>query len=81
MKTRPGPKPTSASAVAAWRKHRKELGTRQRELAVALGVTAPAVSKWRFVPAGRVDAVAKFLRLSPGDLRPDLYPADPWSAL
>lgn len=73
----PGPKPRPL-AVRAWRKHRP---TALKALAEYLGISVPAVSKWPYVPESRLAAVADFMGLSLRDLRPDLYPPDPWSAL
>lgn len=78
MKQKPGRKAALPSAVGAWRKHRPKA---VKALALHIGVTQPAVSKWRQVPADRLKLVAEFLDLPPKTLRPDLYPAEPWSAL
>ncbi|MFA5898826.1 MAG: hypothetical protein WC829_06900 [Hyphomicrobium sp.] len=65
-------------AVSAWTRYRPlAIG----ELAAALGVSQPAVSKWVQVPEKRLDVVAQTLGVHPHLLRPDLAPPDPWSAL
>ena len=57
---------------------------RLRDLASALGVPPPLVSQWktgvRRVPAERVLAIeaATGHRVSRHDLRPDIYPREPW---
>lgn len=62
-------------AAAAWKRYRpKAIG----QLAAHLGITQPAVSKWRQVPADRLDMVAVWLQVPAHRLRPDL---DPWSSL
>jgi DNA-binding transcriptional regulator YdaS (Cro superfamily) len=66
-----GPKPVDPRAIRAWKKHRP---TSPMLLAMALEITGPAVSKWRYVPKDRVAAVAQQLGLKPEDLRPDLLP-------
>jgi len=79
--TKRGPKPRPR-AIQAWQTQRDFLspGT-LRDLAAALRVTGPAVSKWPYVPRRRVRDVATFLGLQPHDLRPDLYQPDPWTTL
>ncbi len=49
-------------------------------LARALGIAQPSVSNWSRVPAERVIAVEAATGVPRGDLRPDLYPADPAQA-
>lgn len=46
-----------------------------RSLARALGVSQPAVSNWKRVPADRVLAVESATGVARAELRPDLYPA------
>jgi DNA-binding transcriptional regulator YdaS (Cro superfamily) len=73
-----GRKPVHQDAIWAWNHYRpKEIG----DLARHLGISSPAVSKWKQVPADRLDAVAAWLGTTPDDLRPDLYKVDPWAAL
>ena len=45
-------------------------------LAVLLGISAPAVSKWRQCPPDRVLEVSRLTgwQVSPHELRPDYYP-------
>ena len=55
----------------------------QKELALAVGVTPMAVNLWKKrgrVPAERVLAIeaATEYQVSRHDLRPDLYPKEPW---
>lgn len=47
-----------------------------RALARAVGVSQPAVSSWRKVPADRVLTVEALTGVSRSDLRPDLYPEE-----
>lgn len=47
-----------------------------RALARAVGVSQPAVSNWKRVPADRVLSVEASTGIPRGELRPDLYPAD-----
>ena len=47
-----------------------------RALARTLGVSQPAISGWKRVPAGRVLAVEASTGVSRSELRPDLYPLD-----
>jgi DNA-binding transcriptional regulator YdaS (Cro superfamily) len=42
----------------------------------ACGIGRSAVWMWRTVPPHHVLAVAKFMKLSPHDIRPDLYPRE-----
>jgi pyruvate kinase len=44
-------------------------------VAKALGISTAAVSTWRRVPQGRVEAVSEVLGVPPQELRPDLYQA------
>lgn len=46
-----------------------------------LGLSQPAISKWVQVPAKRLVAVARYLKVPPHRLRPDLYPPPPWATL
>ena len=54
----------------------------QAKLASALGVSGMAVSQWRRrgIPAERVLAIerATGYRVSRHELRPDIYPREPW---
>lgn len=43
-----------------------------RRLAVAIGISAPAVGKWRRVPAERLPAVSAVTGIPREKLRPDL---------
>ena len=45
-------------------------------LAIQLGISAPAVSKWRQCPSDRVLEVSRLTgwQVSPHELRPDYYP-------
>ena len=72
------PKPNPL-AVRAWKLHRKSVSG--SALALHLGVSRPAVSKWPYVPEKRVLAVSQFMNLPPSSLRPDIYPPDPWANL
>ncbi|HEV7260090.1 MAG TPA: Cro/CI family transcriptional regulator [Bosea sp. (in: a-proteobacteria)] len=45
-----------------------------RALARSLGVSQPAISSWKRVPADRVLSVEALTGVPRGDLRPDLYP-------
>lgn len=47
-----------------------------RALARAVGVSQPAISSWKRVPADRVLSVEMLTGVPRTDLRPDLYPAD-----
>ena len=47
-----------------------------RPLARALGVSQPAISNWKRVPADRVIAVEGVTGITRAALRPDLYPQD-----
>lgn len=47
-----------------------------RALARAVGVSQPAISNWKRVPADRVLSVEASTGIPRGELRPDLYPAD-----
>ena len=51
-----------------------------RALARQIGVSQPAVSNWKRVPADRVLAVEAVTQIPRGALRPDLYPAEPAAA-
>lgn len=64
--------------------HIRERGLRQKSLAHLLGVSEPAISLWaaalaqghyQRVPAERARALADALKISPGLIRPDLWPA------
>lgn len=44
------------------------------QLGNLLGISRSAVGQWRRVPSAHVLEVAKFLRVHPHDIRPDLYP-------
>jgi len=48
-----------------------------RALARAVGVSQPAVSTWKRVPADRVLSVEASTGVSRSELRPDLYPQEP----
>lgn len=48
-----------------------------RALARSVGVSQPAISSWKRVPADRVLSVEALTGVSRSDLRPDLYPAAP----
>lgn len=73
-----GRKPAHPSAKNAWKRHRpREIG----QLAEHLGITAPAVSKWKQVPETRVHDVAEWLGVAPWVLRPDVIDPDPWETL
>lgn len=48
-----------------------------RALARAVGVSQPAISTWKRVPADRVLSVEALTGVSRGELRPDLYPQEP----
>lgn len=48
-----------------------------RALARALGVSQPAISSWKRVPADRVLSVEANTGVPRSDLRPDLYPQEP----
>jgi DNA-binding transcriptional regulator YdaS (Cro superfamily) len=50
----------------------KTVGTRYR-LAKMLGLTPPAVHRWKRVPANRIVAVEKATGIDRSKLRPDLY--------
>ena len=50
-------------------------------LANEIGLTRAAVSAWTKVPAERIIEISRLLGVPKERLRPDLYPADPWSAL
>lgn len=73
-----GRKPADAKAIKAWRTHKPR---QLKALAERLGISIPAVSKWKQVPLDRLDGVAEHLSVSRGELRPDLYPPDPWAPL
>lgn len=64
---------------AAWAEARKTL--RLSELARKLKTSRQAVHAWTRVPEDRVRVVARLVGRRPEDLRPDLYPAEPWSSL
>jgi TorA maturation chaperone TorD len=48
-----------------------------RALARAVGVSQPAISSWKRVPADRVLSVEASTGIPRGELRPDLYPQEP----
>lgn len=48
-----------------------------RALARAVGVSQPAISTWKRVPADRVLSVEALTGVSRSELRPDLYPQEP----
>ncbi|AZO78823.1 MULTISPECIES: Cro/CI family transcriptional regulator [unclassified Bosea (in: a-proteobacteria)] len=48
-----------------------------RALARAVGVSQPAISSWKRVPADRVLSVETLTGISRSELRPDLYPHEP----
>jgi TorA maturation chaperone TorD len=48
-----------------------------RALARAVGVSQPAISTWKRVPADRVLSVESLTGVSRSELRPDLYPQEP----
>ena len=48
-----------------------------RALARAVGVSQPAISTWKRVPADRVLSIEALTGVSRRELRPDLYPDDP----
>lgn len=80
---KPGPRPIDRRAVEAWRTQRQFMsrGT-LTQLADYLSIRLPAVSKWPYVPRGRLAETAEFLGVEPSQLRPDLYPARmPWNDL
>jgi TorA maturation chaperone TorD len=52
-----------------------------RALARSLGISQPAISSWRRVPADRVLSVEATTGISRNDLRPDLYPPHDQSAV
>lgn len=60
------------TAKAAWAMLRKPEYTPL--LASALGLSKPAVSKWKHVPEDRLDTVATILGIPREVLRPDLSP-------
>lgn len=73
-----GRKPAHREAIRAWNSHRPgDIGA----LARHLGVTQPAVSKWRQVPEARLASVAAWLGVPEHALRPDIRFPDPWSIL
>lgn len=73
-----GRKPAHKTAKAAWRRYRpKKIGL----LAEHLGISTPAVSKWKQVPADRLEATADWLNVEQWVLRPDLVSPDPWAKL
>lgn len=78
MQKKRGPSPVHPTAYYAWKRHKPLARGGVKALAEHLNISTPAVSKWPYVPRERLDAVAAFLHLEPGDLRPDL---DPFSAL
>ncbi len=45
-----------------------------RQIAKGCGISEPAISKWRRVPADRVLTVERLTGIPRGELRPDLYP-------
>lgn len=51
-----------------------------RALARSLGVSQPAISSWKRVPADRVISVEAITGVARNDLRPDLYPDVPHAA-
>lgn len=64
----------------------RERGLRQKEVAARLGVSEPTMSAWikavkvgehTRIPAEQARPLAKLLEVPPGDIRPDLWPADP----
>ena len=44
-----------------------------KALAEAAGVRPQAISQWKRIPADRVRAIAEATKLTPRDLRPDLF--------
>lgn len=75
-----GRPPADPRAISAWQAHRSMVQPIE-PLALHLGVSKPAISKWTQVPARRLVAVARYLKVSPQALRPDLYPPPPWASL
>lgn len=65
------------NADKAWADLRKTI--KLTALASHLGISRAAVSAWHRVPEDRLDAVAKYLRVSAVSLRPDIR--TPWDGL
>lgn len=63
-------------AVEAWTRYRPSAMVK---FAKAVGVSQPAASAWVQVPEKRLTAAARYLRVEPRELRPDLFP--PWAGL
>lgn len=67
------------SAEDAWTQVRKN--THLPTLAARLHLKRQAVYAWTKVPEKRLRLVSIITGVPKERLRPDLYPADPWSAL
>lgn len=50
------------------------------ELARRLGVKVQSIQQWKRIPAERVLDVERVTGIPRGELRPDLYPAEPAAA-
>lgn len=70
-----GRQPYPESAKVAWRKYRRPEYV--APLALALGTSKAAISKWKQVPESRLDVVSAMLGVPKELLRPDLAPL--WS--
>ena len=56
--------------------HRALSLRKSKDLAVFLGISPQAVSRWRRCPAQRVISVERFTGIKRSELRPDIYPLD-----
>jgi DNA-binding transcriptional regulator YdaS (Cro superfamily) len=57
----------------------KAAGTMDK-LAIALGISCPAISQWKRIPPGRLVDIERITGIPREELRPDLYRQPPEAA-
>ena len=67
------------SPEQAWAEART--GRNMSDMARQLRISRQALYGWKRVPEHRLRMVSRLTGWTREDLRPDLHPADPWSAL